>query len=94
MLAIVSTNENYGASVLPLIFIGIMIYSIVKSNAKIKTTLYTLLAIFLVLLVTIPVGALVRMPGSAIGAVAFYTMILVGTVTALIHSRRTRSARP
>lgn len=89
MAAIVSSNENYGASVLPLIFIGIMIYSLIKSTAKIRTTLYTLLAIFLAFLVTLLIGIFKGMPGSAIGAIAFDTMIMAGTVTAAIHSRRT-----
>jgi hypothetical protein len=74
-----------------LFFLGVVGFSIYKSRRRVKTVLYTLSARALVLVLAW--GATVLLPSlnaETTGKVAIDLVVLVGMLTVLIHSRRSR----
>jgi|HubBroStandDraft_6_1064221.scaffolds.fasta_scaffold44301_6 hypothetical protein len=74
-----------------LFFLGVVGFSIYKSRRRVKTVLYTLSA--MALLLVLAWGATVLLPSlnaETTGKVAIDLVVLVGMLTVLIHSRRSR----
>jgi hypothetical protein len=77
---------------LGVLFLVVVGLSIDKSKERLKTTLYMLTAMALTLGLVMGVAKVFpALNTEATGAVAFDMMILVGMLTAVIHSRKSRA---
>ena len=76
------------------LFLGIVGFSIYRSKQRLTTVLFTLMAVVLTLAIVVAVAQVVpTLNTGAIGAATFDASLLVGMLTALIHSTRTRPAK-
>jgi hypothetical protein len=74
-----------------LFFLGVVGFSIYKSRRRVKTVLYTLSARALVLVLAWEATVLLpSLNAETTGKVAIDLVVLVGMLTVLIHSRRSR----
>jgi ABC-type proline/glycine betaine transport system permease subunit len=84
----VEKKEKAMAGVLGLFFLGVFGYSIYRSGKRVKTALITLA----LMVVTIPVVAVVGISNPAVaGKTSVDVAFLVGALTALIFSRRSKA---
>ena len=78
-----------GAGFLGLVFLVVVGLSIDKSKKRLNTTLYTLAAIALSFALVMAVAQVFpTLNTEATGAGTFDVMLLIGMLTALIHSRK------
>jgi|GEM_PF-4783045 energy-coupling factor transporter transmembrane protein EcfT len=82
-----------GGSLILLLFIGAFIFSMIRSKAKLKTVIYVFASMLLALLVMVIVGWFVKLNGYAVGEASVDVCLLIGTLTALIHSRRNAASQ-
>jgi hypothetical protein len=74
-----------------LLFLGVVGFSIYRSKQRWSTVLFMLMAMGLTLLIGLAISIVFpALNTNAVGATAFDVMLLVGMLTALVHSSRAR----
>jgi hypothetical protein len=76
------------ATGLALFFLVVVIYSLVRSKAKVRTALWVVAAIGATMLLCFLAGAIVPERSTLFGVVAVDLSFLTGALAALVHSRR------
>jgi hypothetical membrane protein len=75
-----------------LLFLGVVVFSIIRSRKKLRTVLYTLIAMVIVFVAALLAGLAFQEYAGAIGTLTGGILVpLAGMLCALEHSRRSRA---
>jgi len=80
------------AGLLGLLFLGLTSFSIYKSKERSKTVVYTLAAMVLTIGIVLGVARVFpAFDNATVGAATFDVMLLIGALTAVVHSRKSKA---
>ena len=78
-----------GASGLALFFAAVLVYSLIKSRAKVRTIVWTVVAMVATILVGFVAAALDPVQSALFGAGSVDLSFLTGSLAALVHAGKT-----